>query len=1435
MRIMLDLDGDTRVVLLGTWQSKTTLREFVARACGIDVADDEELYVDDERRGASSELAALKLLEGTRIGRSAPAPVYELRRWHVALAAGVAAGAAVQIPTERAVVVGRSPQADLVLPTESASWEHCTLELEGDGVRVRDAGSTNGTLIAGNSVAGDGELILGPATLLVGGAALALRPQCREMAAPAPGTLDNLTHAGTAPFNRPPRIGFTEPSEALAVPVPQDIPAASKFSFVAVLAPLAIAGILVAVLGDLRFAMFALLSPIMAIGMHLEQRRRRAKSLRDEDLRFGAELDALQHAILTAAEAEVRRRQEATPDLSVMLRRSRLPSTQLWHRRADQTDFLSLVIGVGDVPWTPLLDVRGITRIDDRVKDLLAHVRLSASPVVAEVSDAGVVGIVGNREAALALARSLLMQAALHCGPADLTVGVFCDAGRETEWDWAAWLPHTRQAGATDGARWMSYQRDASNALLRFLIENLDAVPTSNLLIVIDSESLTDGRESPARDLLGHGRATPGSATTAQVRPEAKLVSGIVLAGSIDQLPASCTTVIEVGQDAVCAVQDGTSVDRLEAVILAGLDLAEATECARSLARFEDPELVVPGATLPPLVRLPELLGMPVPSADEIRKRWAAPSGISTVIGVDEGGEFRLDLVADGPHGLVGGTTGSGKSEFLRSLVAGLAAHNSPDHLNFILIDFKGGAAFAACERLPHTIGTISNLDEQLADRALRALEAEMERRQRLFAAAGDGVDSLSAYLDTHPAEPLPRLLLVIDEFAMLAKEYPEVLASLVSVGAVGRTLGVHMILATQRPTGVVSDDILANTNLRVALRVQSAEDSTSVIGVPLAAHIGRGQVGRAYVKLGQDDITPVQTALSTGRMDLASGEDVGVRQIGLFGVPAPRTASPKTPATEANDLDHLIDAVIAAHAAEGLGSPRPVWPEALGSRVRLGDFGTGSPEDLARPEGSAVLVGGCSGNVVEVALADDPDQQRQYATGWDLSDGNLLLLGIAGSGTTTTLASLALSLAQAHSPDELDLLCLDIGSRGLAPLADLPHTVAYAGAGPGAREQQVRFLRHLRDELQRRLDGHGPARTTVILIDGLATLRDEYQDYEQLALLEGLYRAYAEGPSVGLHFAVSSTRGKSIPAAIDDVTTQRWIYRLADANDYAHFGLKGKLLPAPIPGRCVNAVSRLQMHIATPDQGLVSAIAEIAATWGHPSRKTDVVRALPSIVRAPEVDGYTEVSDSLIRLAVGLREDTLDPEVLELYPGEHALIAGPARSGKSTLLVAIAEVLKRLPEAQRPAVWGIHGRRSLLVESELERVAETPEEIAELFESSGFEHRDVVLLIDDAERVPDPNHTLKEWISDAPEGMTVIAAMRTSEIRKNYGHWIKSVQASGCGVLLQPDPTNDGLLIDVHLPKVTAVAMTVGRGYAFGGGVATFIQAISPSPREEV
>ncbi|MFC7623808.1 FtsK/SpoIIIE domain-containing protein [Microlunatus sp. GCM10028923] len=1476
MRLLIDLDGSPHEIEVSRSTHSATLADLVAETCGQRISDDTTLCVDETAYPADTLLSDLMLLEGSTVSRAPLQRPEPLSGWTATLSGGLDAGRVVAIPANRPLVIGRSPHADLSVESASTSWEHATVTLEGDGVRIRDAGSTNGTLVDGRTIGRaedddedddpDGEdedaddaekpnrrqraadlirrktrreqpvepqpegvLITEQAVITAGGVTILVRKQLAETPAPKPGSLHNLTPAGTAPFNRPPRPGRIGEPEPVQPPTRKDVPDASRFSIAMILAPLVLAGAMVLVIGDPRFALLSALSPVLGIGTWIEGKHRRSKNLKAEEERFDEAIETFRGELREAAAEGGRRSYQETPDPATIIRRAAIPTMTLWERRPAAEDFLHLHAGVGDVPWTPPIENRSGGRLDEKIKDAMKESRLPAGAVEVDLSDAGVVGIVGERAGALAVARSLVAQASTQSGPADVTVGVFCDQGRDEEWGWTSWLPHLRRHGGGAGERWLSDNRSRSDELLRALRDGIHDHPTRAVLLVLDSDVLTEGRNAPARTLLGHGR---GVQPAANKRPETQ-VSGIVVASSEDQLPAACTVVIRVAADAAGTVTRPGDLKQVDDVVLAGFSLDTARRAAMDLARFDDPDLVVPGAALPSLVRLPPLLDFEEISAEAIRQAWSAPTGVSTPVGIGEGGAFSLDLVRDGPHGLVGGTTGSGKSEFLRSLVAGLAARNDPTKLTFILIDFKGGAAFKTCERLPHTIGTISNLDEQLANRALRALEAEMQYRQRKFAAAGEGVDNLDTYLATNPSEPMPRLLLVVDEFAMLAKEFPDVLSSLVSVGAVGRTLGVHMILATQRPAGVVNDDILANTNLRVALRVQSREDSSNVIGVADAAAISRRQQGRAYVKLGQDDITPVQTALVTGQSEQQSTTRIDAHPVHFGRVevgPRPQT-SDDAPA----DLDLMIDAIVEAANVAGIAPPRPVWPEPLGERVELAGFQ--AEDDDRDPDAPPLpVVGGVDEHLrATFAISDDPDRQRQIPAGWDIARGNLLLMGIPGSGTSTTLSTLALTLADSIAPEELDLLVLDMGSGDLRPLTALPHTVGYVGSGSGAREQQVRFLRYLRTELDRRKADGANGRRTVVLIDGLAALREEFQDFEGIALLDSLYRAYADGPDLGLFFAASTTRAKSVPPAIDEVTTQKWLFRLADQYDYSAAGVKPHEAPAAVAGRCVLGETRLQTHVATPGCGLDDAVAQIAAKWSGSQRKQDVVGVLPDHVSVAELGARATIGAEPWLIPVGIREVDLEPQLLELYEGEHLMVTGPARSGKSTLLLSIAEVLRTADHpGPRIQVWGVGDRRSPLLGSPLlDRSASGADELAPLLAAARMHDGPLAVLIDDAERFDDSDQAISGLLDAASPDLRIFAAGRSDDLRSLYSHWTKTVRKSRCGVLLQPNVDYDGELLGVTLPRRAPVAMTAGRGYACVAGGMALVQAASPSPAE--
>lgn len=1426
MRVTLSFRGIEKPMRLSISNWEWTLGELVDEILGF--VPDGPIWVNERKFEAGTALADVTLLEGSTISDE-PRPVVKDRPgWTIRLSAGSDVDFPRPLREGTPITIGRSPEANIVIDSPSTSWAHATVVADGNKLHIRDLQSSNGTYIGGERISEEGfDTESTNVTVVVGGAALTITRGSQEPKAPSPGSLPNVTQARTVPFNRPPRPGELPKPEKVTAPNKKAPSKPSAFSWAVIISPLILAMAMVVVMQNPRFAAFALLSPIIGIGTWLENRRCYKRETKKEDARFKEAVADFNIDIEEAANVERERLADIAPDPGICLIRSSLPSTRLWQRRFGSFDFLSLHVGIGAQPWKPPVETSASAKLEDELLDIVDDFIIPNCPIRIDLDNAGVVGIYGDRENAVGLARSLLAQAATHCGPADLSIGVFADADKSEHWEWTGWLAHTTIYSGDNQQQWLGFTRRRSEGLLRSLRESIDGQIASSFLLLVDSEVLLEGRESVLRELLGHGRSEPGGG---RANDAGKHVSGIVIAESEDQLPASCTTVIEAREDSAGAVKWPETREIIDNVLLARISDNSAQYIAQNLAHFDDPELQLPGATLPHMVHMLPLLQLPSVDAKGILDSWRESRGYLTPVGLSESGVYGLDLLRDGPHGLVGGTTGSGKSEFLRTLIAGLAARVDPQHLTFILIDFKGGAAFAACNDLPHTIGTISNLDEQLANRAITALEAEMTYRQLKFAQAGENVDNLDAYLATNPEEPMPRLLVVIDEFAQLAKDFPDILTSLVSVAAVGRTLGVHMILATQRPAGVVNDDILANTNMRVALRVQSREDSSNVIGVPDAASIARHQKGRAYIKLGEDDITPIQTALVTGRSNSEDEEGFEAEDV-VFGTdPTPRSAS-RVSKSDGSDLDELIAAIIGANAAAGFAPPRRVWPEPLGEYVNLELKTTSSQKDDAESKRSpnTPWAGGMTDDKVTVALVDDPQRQRQYRGGWDLREGNLLLCGIPGSGTTTALASIGLALADAHAPDDLDIFILDMGSSPiLASFKDLPHLAGYADTGAGGSELIGRLLKYLRNELNRRKETPGPHRKTIVLVNGLATLREEYQDHLGSTLLENLYRVYSEGPSVGIHWAVSTTRAKSVPGQMDDITTQKWLFRLADPYDYSVLGIRPNNVPPTVPGRFVFSTTKLHAHIATPEAGYAEAINALIAKWKDSAKKPSIIARLPDRVWAHELAGGGTVSAEPWVIPVGIAESDLQPFSVELFGGEHMLVAGPVRSGKSSVLAGIAATLRALSREQNIdlAMWGIGGRRSPLRNADLDKWAIAPDEAPEFFVAARLQNGPLAIFIDDAEQFDDADGLIAQLIAENRPDMHIFTAGRADDLRTMYGHWTKSIRRSRCGILLHPNVDMDGELLGVRIPRRAPVAMKAGRGYAGRGGIATLIQS---------
>jgi S-DNA-T family DNA segregation ATPase FtsK/SpoIIIE len=1359
---------------------------------------------------------------------AAPAPSGAVE---VCVVAGLNAGRRTPLGVG-AHLVGRAADAAVVLTEPTVSRQHCVLDVGADGsVRLTDR-SRGGTFVDGRPVTEP--VLLGPDSVVETGAvAWVARPSVDGDRLTGTDRFRDVNQHGLINLNRPPR--YAPPSEPARLHAPKqpDRAHTAPFSIVAIIAPALMGVVMVAVLKNVAYIAFAALSPVMALGNWWESKHRSTKALRGDNRRYAADLEAFSEMLATARTTERTRRRHRTPDVAEVVRRASAPSGHLWERRLAHEDFGALCAGIGDADWAPEIDGQGgaTQRLPSEVGTAVArHGRLISVPMAVEVARGGVVGVVGDRASALAVARSLLTQAAVHHGPADLRVAVAATAGAAPAWDWAKWLPHTRdhRPGPSDRRLLAATAAEAATLLEGLLATRPEprpgerALPGLVTLLVVDGEELLAGRASPARAVL---------------RGDAGLSAGMVVATSSDRLPSLCTAIIAVDETGSATLSEPRLGRRHQELLATGVTEDTARECARTLARYEDPELLLDSSALPDLVPLPGILDLGVTDAGAVAARWREQEdefGLKAPIGTATTGRFWLDLDRHGPHGLIGGTTGSGKSELLKTLVAAFAASYPPTELTFGLFDFKGGSTFVEFAGLPHVVGMASDLDVSLARRALQCLRAELLYRERLFDELG--AKDLGEFRDRRrrlvesgsPSPPsLPRLVVIIDEFAAMATELAEEIGALTDLTARGRSLGVHLLLATQKPSTAINPEIRTNTRLRISLQVEDKQDSLDVVGVPDAAAIR--QKGRGLFRVGSSEIVPIQTALASGDTVGAAGLAVDIAGF-AFGA-APRVEAPE-PAPmavagregregqEANDLTKLVEAIGRSFAATGEPRPRKPWPQPLPDHLALVDLLAiaDSPPPVHDP------------TTIYFALADDPAAQTRYPAGWALSQGNLLIYGVVGSGTTTALASVAMAFASSRTADQGHLYALDFGSGGLNALAALPHCGAVVPATD--RERQIRLIRTLRSELQRRRQlakadlAEEPA--IVLLIDNVEAFRAEYDDAFGLNIVDQATRLFTEGPDARLYVAASAGRVGGIPAAINSTTPQKLVMRLADLSDFGAFALNKRSLPTFLPGRGVMVADTKVVHVASPGADVAAEAAALAARTPVPARPPLAIGTLPVRLKLDGLPAATVTHDEW-RLPIALSDSDLAPASMVLYEHEHATMAGSARSGKSTALLTLAAALRR-GESQATVI-GVACRRSPLRGHPLiDKLATVAEEIPALIDTALVASGPTLVLIDDAEGIDDLDGRIAQLLALGRSNVHVAMAGRADVLRTLYGHWTQTVRRSKAGVLLSPNLDLDGDLLGTRLPSRLHMEMTQGRGFLVCDGGLGLVQVALPT-----
>ncbi|MEV7289119.1 FtsK/SpoIIIE domain-containing protein [Streptomyces sp. NPDC093252] len=1350
----------------------------------------------------------------------------------------------------------------------------CAVRLTADGMPAVAAGlriAADGTAEA-RALVPDGILLdARPAadwTPFPVGGVLTAGPVLLELALPTrPDAAVQPAQDGTLDYNRPPRLLPPPVDHRFRLPQPPAKPPRHPLQLALVFAPLLMSFTGVLVFNNARYLVFGLLSPVIALVGQLSHKRRGKddhQEQREEYERRRAELD---EEVTAAVLAEQRQRRTACPDPAAVTLITTGPRQRLWERRRRDTDFLLLRLGAGDRP--AFLELQDPAEPEHRQRiTRTTH----AVPVTVPLRTAGVLGIAGGAPAVPLTRWAVAQCAALH-SPADLRICVLSGSrdrtGDADRWAWTHWLPHTAPYDGRLGPGTTAESTGRRIAELAALVQARTEAPGNraarggaagepDILVVLDG----------ARRL----RALPGVIPLLREGP-AVGVYFVCVDDEARLLPEECRAVAVAGPHGRLRLEQDAA-DPVEEALTDAPGAAWALGVARAVAPVrdvgdDDEETLLPGSA-----RLLDVLALEPPTAGAVAAGWAG-GGRTTraVLGEGVDGPFAVDLAADGPHALIAGTTGSGKSELLQTLVASLAVANRPDELTFVLVDYKGGSAFAECADLPHTVGLVTDLDPHLVERALVSLGAELKRREHLLAAAG--AKDIDDYTDRRTRDPggpapLPRLVLVIDEFASMVRELPGFVKGLVDIAQRGRSLGLHLILATQRPSGAVTADIRANTTLRIALRTTDTGESRDIIDAPDAGTLSPRTPGRAYARLGHAALLPFQTGRIGGRRTEETAPQQERREPRFteihwdtLGDPPP----PREPGTErmttaaaavqpVTDLAVLVGAVREAAATlPDLPAPRRPWlpplPDllTLAELADLADLADETDATHATDE-TAPVPGGLP--PVPYGLIDLPGEQLRRPLLLDLdTQGHLFLIGAPRAGRSQTLRTLGAALATAHSTADVHLYGLDCGTGALQALAGLPHTGAVVDRT--RTDRVVRLLSRLATEtgrrrtligregaadlteLRRRLPaGQRPAHL-VLFIDRFEAFERDYSAYDQGSVLEKLTLLLREGPAAGVHVIASGDRLLT-QTRYAGSTEHKLVARLNDRGDYSLLGLTPRTVPDHMPpGRVVvtGGGHTAQIALIGPDPSGAAQAADLRALADRTaSRDADVPRAarpfrvddLPDTLTFEDAWERRPAGVSPLWTMLGVGGDDMAAVGPDLSRVPSCLIAGPPRSGRSTVLMTGARSLL----AQGTGIVVVAPRSSPLRD-----LAGTPG-VVRVFTDARVPVADFraalgqvdspagAVVVDDAELLLDSDldgdlGALAR--GTAGDGWGLLVAGDHEGLSSVLPGWHTHVRRNRCGALLAPRKWGDGDLLGERVPVgLLNTDTTPGRAHAHLG-----------------
>jgi DNA segregation ATPase FtsK/SpoIIIE, S-DNA-T family len=1132
------------------------------------------------------------------------------------------------LPSEGKITIGRNEECDIQYYSPFTSSLHAEILISGNKLILQDYNSSNGTFVNGKRVTnqelhpGDVVYILG-LKLIIGKNYIAInnpnnlvsfndrvfmeyeKPQPIMMNEEDEDIDEELKNPNV--FFRSPRFKRDIEPKELKLDAPPSLGNLEQTPLMLMLGPsitMGMASLFTGIItvsntlnndGNLMNAMPTLVMSVsMLLGMILWPiltRRYEGKKKREQEKlrqdKYRAYLEGIRHEI--AAEREYQRTilHENIVPLEDCIKRIQNRQRNLWERTHLQNDFLKLRLGLGTLPLA--LDLKYPEKrfsleaddLKDELNRLVEERRdLEQVPISLSLTEDWVTGMIGNREDVMKLVKSLIIQlTALHSYDELKLVFLYNDKEQQI-WDFVKWLPHV-----WDNQRIIRFIATDQNE-----VREISAFLEKELMAREQIQNDEDLKEvTPYYLIFALDKNLAAKAEMINMVLKHKQNHGfsvIHLYDELMQLPKECSLVVQ---------HDGTEAKIYDKDDISGNYVSfqadhygniDEVELAKSLANIQL-DSALSKYTLPTMLTFLDMFEVGKIEHLNALTRWKENDPtrtLQTPIGVDTTGEkFHLDLHEKfhGPHGLIAGMTGSGKSEVIMTYILSLAVNYHPHEVAFILIDYKGGGMANAFTELPHLAGTITNLDGTAVKRSLISIQSELKRRQSIFGEASKklNVSNIDIYKyqklfrEGQVLEPLQHLFIISDEFAELKTQQPEFMEQLVSAARIGRSLGVHLILATQKPSGVVDDQIWSNSKFRICLKVQEKADSMDVIKRPDAAELS--VTGRFYVQVGFNELFELGQSAWGGAPYYPSErvekkQDDGVSVIDQQGrplkevKPSRRQMMIKSPAKQIDEINKYLAGI----AKEENIKVRPLWLDPIPPFIYLKDLREKYP--MNRNDRFEI-------NPV-IGEMDDPANQRQLALTFPLSrEGNAVIYGSAASGKSTFLRTLIYSLLEDHSAEELNLYLLDFGSETLRAFAKAPHVGDVLLSHETEKIQNLFKLLYQEVEQRKKQfsdyggDYHSYRKATnaslaniVVVINNISAFTEMFEDKE-----EAISYLTREGLKYGIYFILTAANTGAVRYRLLQNFKQLFVLQLNDPTDYTSvLGNVDGVYPSKLKGR---------------------------------------------------------------------------------------------------------------------------------------------------------------------------------------------------------------------------------------------------------------------------